>query len=79
MEKKGIQSKAYLNAKPVAVYDGSYSHSYPDGCGNSLTVTTTCTGSCSQAEMEAHNQAYEASWPRLENGCYGPVGPQTPQ
>lgn len=72
MEKKetGIHSKAYLSAKAIAMYDGTYTAGYTDGCGQILTVVTTCTGTCTQAEMQSHNQAYATSWPRTANGCF---------
>ncbi len=70
--------KSYLNQKPVKIFDGTYVEQYSDGCGQILTVTVTCTGTCSTETMNAYADQYAANWPRLSTGCFDPAGPQTP-
>lgn len=70
--------KSYLNQKAPAIFDGSYVEQYSDGCGQILTVSVTCSGTCSTETMNIYADAYAAAWPRLANGCFNPAGPQTP-
>ena len=70
--------KSYFNPEPSTIFDGSLVRNYYDGWGQTLTVTVTCTGTCSYETMSNYADNYASNWPRLENGCYNPAGPQEP-